>query len=480
MLRVARNAAWLAVADGMRVVRILTNILLARFLGPTGYGTMTLARESVRYATLPADMGIGTYGQAEAARCSAENLPSLAEEVLPARVVIGTVLFLLFSGVCTLTIFDSTTRLVFLITGVVVIAEALRTDWLLRGRERFDLLIGARAFESIGFLAVTLIVGSRPYALVFDTAGWSAAEIVMAAVWLIMLRHLFGRALGLRVNFRAWLRHAREAVCVPIALALVWAGWLLLLWTVTWLGSRSDAGTLAAPYNLTQSLVNLGAVLVMAYFPAVATLDRESEAFLQSRRAFTALMLILSLPVASAGGVVSAPVIGLTLGAGFHQSAGLFKVLIWVVPLRLLRMTYSFTLISSGYLKPFLIGPVASFLGTALLGLPLYLYYRLPGAALAALGGELFATAATILTSYSCHRDAALPRAAMLIKIALLNLSLVLLGPVVIGRFGTLAYVISAAVFYGAAVAVLGLVDIARIAALFVRSRASAVAGAPS
>ncbi|MBV8451286.1 MAG: oligosaccharide flippase family protein [Deltaproteobacteria bacterium] len=467
--RVAKNAAWLALADGLRLVRVVTNILLARFLGPADYGTMTLARETVRYAALPGDMGIATYGQAEAARCADYELTGLAEEVLPARAVIGVILFALFSGACILTLHDTTTRLVFLLTGIVVISETLRADWLFRGRERFDLLIVARAVESIGFLLVALLVGSRRHAVIFDTAGWSAAEVAMSAVWLLMLRDLLGRAIRLRVNFRAWLRHAREAIYLPIALALVWAGWLLLLWIVTCSGSRRDAGTLAAPYNLTQSLVNLGAVLVMAFFPTSATLDRESQVFAQSRRAFTELMLIFSLPIGALGGTVSTRLISLTLGSGYQESAQLFEVLIWLAPLRLLRMTYSYTLISSGFLKPFLVGPAVSFLTMAALGLPLCLLYRLPGAALAALGAELFATAATIMTSYSCHRDAAMPRAGVLVKIVALNLGLTLLGAPVADRFGPAVYLISAGVVYVAGIIALGLVDIAKIAAIFAR-----------
>jgi hypothetical protein len=142
--------------------------------------------------------------------------------------------------------------------------------------------------------------------------------------------------------------------------------------------------------------------------------------------------------------------------------------LIWLAPLRLLRMTYSYTLISSGFLKPFLVGPAASFLAMAVLGLPLCLLYRLPGAALAALGAELFATAATIMTSYSCHRDTAIPRARVLLKIVALNLGLMLGAPVA-DRFGPAVYLISACIVYPAGIIALGLVDIAKIAAVFAR-----------
>src|SRR5438128_5900118 len=142
------------------------NLLIARFVGAANFGIVALARETARYAALPGDLGISTYGQAGAARYPQHKLPELVDEIVPTRALIGAIIYTLLAIVCLRKFNDHTTRIVFLSSGLFVISETLRVDWLFRGLERFDLVIVARAAESIGFLVFVLLVGSRPYAVI--------------------------------------------------------------------------------------------------------------------------------------------------------------------------------------------------------------------------------------------------------------------------------------------------------------------------
>jgi len=468
--RVTRNVGWLVIADGFRLASMAANILIARFLGAADFGIVALARETARYAALPSDLGIATYGQAEAARCPTDKLAELADEIVPARAVMGIAIYSLFALFCIWRLQNRTTMTVFLVSGIFVISETLRADWLFRGRERFDLVVAARAAEALSFLAIVVIVGSRPHAVVFDSIGWSASELLMASIWLMLLPKTVGRRVTLRPNFHGWIRHAADAIYVPIAVALMWGGWLILMWLVAWTGSRHEVGILAAPYGLTMSCVNMGIMLVMGFFPTSATLPRDSELFAEVRRGLTSAMLILSIPIATVGSIIAQPLILFLFGPAYHESVTPLLLLIWLAPLSLVRAAYGYTLVSSGLQRVFPLGPVVAFAVTVAFGIPLTLCYHSFGAALAALLAATAATTTTITVSWYYYGDASMPAATWLVKFIGLNLAVAVAGIAFINRMNWTVYLTSALAFYPLGLTGLQLIDIRETAmALFGR-----------
>jgi O-antigen/teichoic acid export membrane protein len=470
--RITRNVGWLILSDGFRLASMVANLLIARFLGASNFGVVALARETARYAALPSDLGIATYGQAAAAKCPEDKLAELADEIVPARGLIGLSIYALLAVLCLLKFHDRTARIVFLSSGVFVISETLRVDWMFRGRERFDLIVVARAVEALSFLAIVLMVGSRPHAVIFDSIGWSASELLMAGVWLVLLPRTIGRAVRLRIDLRGWLSHATEAVYVPIAVGLVWSGWLILIWLVAWTGSRREVGLLAAPYGLTMSCVNMGIMLVMGFFPTSATLARDSPLFTNVRQTLTSAMLILSVPIAIVGTAIAEPLVRFLFGPAYLESVTLLLLLIWLIPLRLMRAAYGYTLVSSGFQKVFPLGPAAGLLVTTVVGIPLTLHYHAFGAAAVALVAELAGTATTIVASRICYGDSSLPDAGWFVKFAILNLALSFGGMVLAERVGWILFLILAAALYPFGLVAFELIDIRGTAtALFDRTQ---------
>jgi O-antigen/teichoic acid export membrane protein len=422
--RVTRNIGWLVISDGFRLVSMAANVLVARFLGAADFGMLTLARETARCAALPSDLGIATYGQAAAARCREDKLAELADEIVPVRGVIGLGIYALFAVWCMWTFNDSGTHLLFLSSGLFVVSETMRVDWIFRGRERFELVVIARAFETVGFLLIVLLVGSRPHALLFDSAGWSASQLLMATVWLVLLPSAIGRSVRLRIDLRGWFSHAAKAFYVPVAVALVWAGWLMLLWMVAATGSHRDVGILAAAYSLTMNFVNMGIVLIMGFFPASAKLPPDSQLLSNMRRTLTSSTLILGLFIAVVGTVLAAPTVHFLFGPGYQESVRLLQCLIWLAPLRLIRAAYGYTLVSSGFERLFPLGPAVALFVAVVSGVPLITREHALGAATAALAAEFAGAVTTILVSRVCYGDASLPNVAWLLKCAILNVGL--------------------------------------------------------
>jgi O-antigen/teichoic acid export membrane protein len=471
-LRVVRNASWLAFGEGgTRLFRVAANVALARFLSRDGFGMLTLAQSSATYAVLGADLGVSLYAQAEAARSDRQNLAQLAEEIVPVRATLGVLICIAFM-VISATIFSSwSTRLTFAAAGLCIAAETLRVDWLFRGRERFDLVTLARMFEVCALLGWVLLVGRRPWAMPLDSLGWSLSGCVLASVWLLLLSKILHRPIRMRLRFAKWFGHVREAIFLAVANALHSGIWLGPFWLIAWFHNSGEAGRFAAPWGLVTSIINLGTVLVMAFFPTSASLYHESpQEFLRSRRELVLAMLIFGLPIAVLGTLVAPPLVTMLFGKDFTTSATVFSVLIWLVPFRYVRSVYGTTFVSSGMQRVQPIGSSAGLIAALIFSVPLVRSHGATGAATTIVIAECFNLGVTISLARMFQGAGTLPEHGRLVRVAAINVAIGMCGVIASRRLTWVPYIVLSLICYPPALIMLDLVKPSAISAALVKT----------
>ena len=439
--RILRNAAWLFCSEGItKSLFFFANILLARLLTASNYGVLALAQSWVLYAGLLADLGIMMYGQAEAARRPiGEDTAALAAELMPFRALAGAMVLVGLLALLPVLISSRALRITVAAASLYLVGQAISAEWLFRGKERFEVVMAGNAAGAATFLAAVAVNGSGAGALFRDALAWSLSSLVMAAAYLVFLPRLIGSYRRLRVRTPAWRRHAREASFFALSNIIAESYRVLPFFLLGILASAQEVGLFAAPLRLVVNLASLGFLVPMAFYPASARLFREQpEVFAHSRRALVFAMLAIGAPVAVIGGRLAAPIMTIIFGPRYGASAPIFALLMWTLPLYLVRFVYGTTILATGFQRLHSLASATAAAIGLLAGIPLVHRFGGVGAAWTLICSESAMTAALIAISARVHHEAAIPATAKLVRLASLLIVMWLCGAVSYHSLGPL------------------------------------------
>ena len=462
MRRVAKNVSWLVFAEGLtRAATPVANILLARVLASSGYGILALAQAWATYASMAADLGVNIYGQAEAARAfEGGELTRLAEEIIPFRIVAGLVTFVTFALVVWF-VNPSDSRSAFLAAGLYIPAVALGVDWVIRGRERFDLVLLANSVGAAFFLLAIIMIGRSRHALVLNALSWAASWGIIAVVYLGSLRKVIGAKLRLRFAPARWLVHLRQSSFVFLSGVFFNSYQLLPLVLVGWLRSTSEVGMFAAPYRLVINLQSMALLLPTAFYPVGAALFHNSpRQFHHSRRGVALIMLMASLPVTVVGCAMAGPAMKLIFGHEFGASSPVFALVIWLLPLSVVRSIHGTTILSTGFYRMHFFASLAGVIVTSVSGVWLVRAWGAMGACVSQLAGEMAMLVGQTLISLKVHGEIGIPRLPEMAKLLLLNLVLAGAALYLRDRLGCMEFVAIAMLCYLAGLLLVGLLNL--------------------
>jgi O-antigen/teichoic acid export membrane protein len=422
-VRVMRNAAWLFCSEGItKGLFFAANVLLARFLSASDYGVLALAQSWVLYAWIVADLGIMMYGQAAAASCqSRTQTAALAWEILPLRAFAGTAVFIALTALLPLFTASGPVRITIAAASFYLLGQALNAEWLLRGRERFDVVMIANAAAAAAFLAAVLMNGSGSGAAFKDAIGWALSSFIMAAVYVFFLPGLIGMPPIRKVRAAAWVRHARETSFVALSNIIAESYRVTPFFLLGMLATTREVGLFAAPMRLVVNVGSLGFLIPMAFYPQSARLFREyPEVFAASRKALVLTMLAMGAPAAIIGTRLAAPIITTIFGQRYRDSAPIFAVLVWMLPLYFVRYVYGTSIIATGFQRLHSIASAIAAVIALAVGFPLVRHFGAAGAAGSLILSEIGMTTAMVLISARVHRESALPQPSKLIKLGIL------------------------------------------------------------
>ena len=124
-------------------------VYLARILGVASFGVLEFAGSVLTYLLLIADGGLEMWGTREAA--NAADLPTLAARIVPIRLLLATISFVLLLAVLPLFPDYPSLRALLVVYGLTVFAQAASLKWLFMGQQKMagvarGLVIGQAIF----------------------------------------------------------------------------------------------------------------------------------------------------------------------------------------------------------------------------------------------------------------------------------------------------------------------------------------------
>ncbi len=390
---------------GLAVCQLVVVFVLARALGPAGFGEYYTIFALVLVTQLIVEAGIGTVLTARIARGPSDWRAHAAEGAgLFTLILLGSIATLsAIGGAWAWASGDSAPAVRFAIAGLACAAIQI---------ERYCVAV-FRAWEMVGYenlsrilqgsLFAGLVIGLAMQDLITIELALSvfAASHVISA--LFMMSRLWSRARGIgwrlnRAVTRDWMIEA-----VPLGLGDV-------VRRVTWqldtilLGILQPAvvvGIYSIAYRPLGPLNWLPAAVLTAVFPSFARLgddpQRLGTAFSHSLR----LLWVLSIPLVVAISICAEPLIVLLAGPAYLEAAVPLRILIWITTLSYLSIQFRFVFTAVGRQRSFARLVIFVFLmelGIELALIPFWGYF---GACAGSLIGELVFTVVGLVV---CHR----------------------------------------------------------------------------
>lgn len=329
---------FLALAMGEAAARLLAfgaMVVVARALGAPMYGVVGVATAVALYLNRIVDwgfeLGLGVREVAAHPETLRQRLPS----ILLGRLALGMVMVLL-AALLAFPFLPQPEGTAILISSFALLATGLGARWALLGLGQHRLAgIATVAGQLLTAILLLLLVhgpgdvGRVPLATI-------AGEMLLALLGLLALHRM-----GIPLPVRGRLAEIRPLVPRGGALALS-AILGIVIYNSGFLFLRGFAGQSAvgyynAAYTLITFFLNVGTAYSMSLLPSLAGLREQPARQVALFQAAALQVTFLAWPVALGGTLLAAPMMGLLYGPAYQPAAAAYALLLWCIPLCVVR-----------------------------------------------------------------------------------------------------------------------------------------------
>ena len=328
-----------------RVLGLVTVVVMARQLGPSGFGVAVLGTTLVTWFKLVMDAGTETLGVRDTSR-SPHRFRELTEPILGLRLALS----LAAAGLLALTAValaeTPAEREALLLFGLVLPMIGLNLRFMVLG-------VNAERAVALGNVTSQALLAGGVVLLLRDSQDLILVPLLVAGtelVYAVVIIAAVARRCGLvrpRIVPAAWRKTLREGRSLALNGLAGAAQYSLGLVLIAAFLPRRDVGLYGAAYKpvlFFSTLVALFSVSFLSSYSASA--DRTERADLV-RKTIT-LSLLATVPAAILLGVASSVAMEALYGSNFGGAAAPLAILAWCIPLLAASLPYGNILIWAG------------------------------------------------------------------------------------------------------------------------------------
>lgn len=391
-IRLPRLAINLIVLSGAellsKVLAAIAFAYLARVLGPQGYGNLEFALAIIFFLTLFVDSGLSPYSAREIAK-NIGAVNRLTAHIIFIRYLLVLVALSILVLVTLLIDKPWPVKQLMLVYSLTLLAWPGLLQGIFQGRDMM-------AYVAIASIIRWSLFAAGVFLFVHGgTRLWLVALIEGASIGCMAVYYFcsFGYHFGVpwqRLDFSYALSIFRQALPIG-ASEIVWAVKVYSVTVVLGLViTGPEVGWFGAAHRF---VIALHTFVWLYFFNLLPSISRCTQGTIEDLHRLIGTSIRVTAWLAVFFGIVSTifaePIITLLYGSQYHETVGVFQVLIWLVPLALMSGHYRYTLI--GYNQQRLEFTTAA-IGAGfniLLNLFLIPAYGLPGAAWAMVLSEV-------------------------------------------------------------------------------------------
>lgn len=333
LARIVDNAVWQAIGEAAsRLIGLFVTILLARVLGPQGFGIFGTAFALVGYISIVVAAGVDVQGMRSLAQ-EPDRAVKTVGRVLVVRVLFAIGACSVLAAIIAVVPLPSSELPVFLVAAIALFTLALNLGWALRALERGRTLAAGVVLQQ---LALALLI-----VLLWQTGALSplSAAVTQIAAEVVLVTWNY-RATRATIGHVEWNAPGRETLALMRASSVLLAGRVprMLFYNgdmllVAWLVSTAASGEYLAGQRLVLTFVTVGVLVLGAVFPHSCRLAASDRGrFLEFQCAVLRLLMLVLVPISVLGAFFASPLIAILYGSAYSDAAPVLLVLFVALP----------------------------------------------------------------------------------------------------------------------------------------------------
>lgn len=269
-----------------------------------------------------------------------------APAIITTRVVAAMILAAVVAAVAMI-LMPYPDNMVLALFSLTLIPVGASARWILVGLEKTRVVAAARAAgEAVMVLLVVVLVRDRTD-LLFAPISQFAGDALAAGIllWWVARQGIHLRAKLSWDAVRPLVAGSVPLVGSALLGLLIYNSDLIFL---RFLRDRESVGLYAVAYTLVSFIANMGVAYFLTLLPG---LTRTTEALDEHRAVYhtaTAHVFAVGFPIAVGGTLLSAQIIETIFGDGYSDSAAALRILVWAIPVSLLRDVPVMALLARG------------------------------------------------------------------------------------------------------------------------------------
>lgn len=288
------------------------------------------------------DLGIGVREMAAHPEITVERAPAIITIRLIAAVILSAVV-----AAVAMLLLPAPDNMVLALFSLTLIPVGASARWILVGMEKTRVVAAARAAgEAVMVLLVIAFVRGRTdllYAAISQFAGDALAAVIL--LWWVIRQ-----GIHLRVAFDWDAVRPLAARSVPLVGSallglLIYNSDLIFL---RFLRDRESVGLYAVAYALVSFIANMGVAYFLTLLPGLTRTTEDLDDHRAVYHTATAHVFAVGFPIAVGGALLSTQIINTIFGSGYSESASALRILVWAIPVSLLRDVPVISLLARG------------------------------------------------------------------------------------------------------------------------------------
>ena len=329
-----------------RLIAFGATVYAARIIGPAYYGAIGVAVAVVLYCNRVVDAGFELGLGVREIAADPGFLDRAVPTVLTFRTLLALVLTVGLSGGAYL-LLPAPDRTVLAVQAITLLAVGLNPRWVHLGYRRAKLAAVAATLGQATMAVVILALVRSPSDVAVVPGAQVAGDFLTATILLVALRRLGGPH-AIRLDWsvlRPLLPRSWHLVASALLGIVIYSAGLLFL---RGFEDRAAAGFFTAAYTLVTFFLNVGVMYNLSLLPSLTRLagDRPGQHTLY--HSALAHVFAVGFPAAVGGAYLAGPIIAAIYGPTYQAAALPLALLIWSIPLNLVRDVALMGLIAGG------------------------------------------------------------------------------------------------------------------------------------
>jgi O-antigen/teichoic acid export membrane protein len=328
------------------------------------------------------------------------NASQLVGPLLSIRLTAGLVAISIYSLCLLLVDMESLRKLTFLGCGLYLAVYALYTDWVLKGLEKVAYLAAGTLVSSVFFLGGTLFLVKGSGDVATASFVWSLSYLPGAILVLYCLQKRVGIRIRLSLHPREWWSHIKGSIWFALSHGLMIVYQNLPVVLLGGISTSHDVGIYASAYRIILTAYGASYLIYVASYPVLSdTYANDRQRFKKVFLRLVAMLLSLSGGAGIVCTLFAPQIIALLLGDQYRESVAIFRILIWLLPLFLIRDSVWTVLSIQNSFMGFVRITLAGILALSMGGFIMVRQYGTVGVASAFLAVEVFCVGMLLTTA---------------------------------------------------------------------------------